>query len=364
MPTRRYYANNAPQQTLSAQITNTATTLTVSSFSGWPTSYPFFATLELGTANEEIVSVTNITGGTATIVRGQDGSVAVSHLAGATFDFTVVRQDFDEANAHTSASAGVHGISGSVVGTSDVQTLSNKTIASPSITGTASTANESISGTLSVTGTSTLGVVNASGDVTCSGAGTGLAVTNNLTVGGTAAVTGAHTAASYTANGNGAVTGVLTPKTYTNEAAAGTQPAGSLVYLTAPTGTAFYAGLFRSLGGGSWVPVNNDSGWIVATLGSSWVSYDGGATYAVPQYRLLNGTVFVEGSMKSGTTGTTIFTLPAGMRPAKQLQVLCVSVTGTATLQVASTGAVSVVNYTTGGSNTTVSMDFSFPADQ
>jgi hypothetical protein len=266
MATRRFYVNNAPQQTLSAQITNAATSLSVPSFSGWPSQYPFFATLELGTINEEIVSVTNIVGGTATVVRGQDGSAAISHLAGATIDFTVVRQDFDEANLHTSSSAGVHGVSGSVVGTNDVQTLTNKTLGAPVVTGTLAGASETLSGTLGVTGTSTLGVVNASGAVSATAAGTGLAVTNNATVGGTLGVTGqlngsaavlsgAATAASFTANANGQVTGVLNPKQYTNEAAAGTATAGLIVYLTTPTTAGYTAGLYRG-NGTIWVPIS------------------------------------------------------------------------------------------------------------
>src|SRR5882762_11452993 len=118
MPTRRFYANDAPQQTLATGINSAVTSLTVqTSFAGWPTQFPFFATLELGTANREIVSVTNIVGLVATIVRGQDGTAAIGHTAGATIDMTVVRQDLDEASAHTSANAGVHGVSGSVVGT-------------------------------------------------------------------------------------------------------------------------------------------------------------------------------------------------------------------------------------------------------
>jgi hypothetical protein len=226
----------------------------VTSFTGWPSQFPFFATLELGTANEEIVSVTNIVGATATIVRGQDGSTAISHLAGATFDFTVVSQDFDEANAHTSANSGVHGVSGNLVGTSDVQTLTNKSLTSPTVTGTLSGASETLSGTLAVTGTSTLGVVNASGAVHLTAASTALNVDNNVTIGGTEAVTGASTAASYSANGNGTVSGVVVPRQYANQAAAGTATAGNIVYLTAPTGTGAIAGPF--IGDGTiWKPL-------------------------------------------------------------------------------------------------------------
>lgn len=131
---RRYYANNAPQQQLASQINSSQTTLAISgSFTGWPTSYPFFAVIELGNANEEIVSVTNIVGTTATIVRGQDGTSGTTHAAGATFDQAIVRQDMDEANAHINASSNVHGVSGALVGTSDTQTLANKTLTAPTI---------------------------------------------------------------------------------------------------------------------------------------------------------------------------------------------------------------------------------------
>ena len=223
MTTRRYYANAAPQRTLASPISASDTSCTVSGlFTGWQTQFPFYACLDVGTASAEIVSVTGIASSVATITRGGDGSVAITHTAGATLDAVFVRQDLDEANAHTVATAGVHGVSGSVVGTTDVQTLSNKTLAAPAITGTVS------------------GALTASGAVSATAAGTGLAVTNNATVGGTAAVTGAVTAASVTANANGAVKGVVIPKSYADEAAAtaalGTPVTGSLVWLTAPTG--------------------------------------------------------------------------------------------------------------------------------
>jgi hypothetical protein len=262
MPTRRYFANAAPQRTLASSITSGALTLTVSgTFSGWPVQFPFFATIDIGTASAEIVSVTAIASSVATIVRNQGGTAATAHAAGATLDQTFVAQDADEANAHTSANTGVHGISGSVVGTSDVQTLTNKTLTNPSVNGAV------LSGTLS-------GAPTFSGAVTASAAGTALAVTNNATVGGTlgvtgaltagslatgggAAVTGAVTAASVSANSNGALTGVIVPRTYANEAAAtagiGAPVAGTVVYLTAPTTAGTSAGLFVYVAA-TWVP--------------------------------------------------------------------------------------------------------------
>lgn len=40
-------------------------------------------------------------------------------------------------NAHMIATSGEHGVSGAIVGTTDLQTVSNKTIVSPTVTGTA-----------------------------------------------------------------------------------------------------------------------------------------------------------------------------------------------------------------------------------
>jgi hypothetical protein len=216
MPTRRYYSNTPPQRMLSVSLTSSGTSATVTgTFAGWPTNFPYFAFLELGSANSEIVSVTGVTGSVATIVRGQNGTVAVAHSGGATFDQGVIAQDFDEANAHTSANTGVHGISGHVVGDSDAQTLTNKTLTSPAIsnptvTGTSNGANATLSGTLAVTGTSTLtGAVSTTNGVTVgttlgvTGAVTAsstLAVTGNETVGGTLVVTGQATIAGVNRN--------------------------------------------------------------------------------------------------------------------------------------------------------------------
>jgi hypothetical protein len=60
-----------------------------------------------------------------------------------------LNDNFAEYTAHAAASSSVHGVSGSVVGTTDTQALSNKTLTSPTITNKTSTGTDSGSETLS-----------------------------------------------------------------------------------------------------------------------------------------------------------------------------------------------------------------------
>jgi hypothetical protein len=163
MPTRKY-SSRSQQTTLTGGINSSATSATVVSGSALlggitvSAGEIFTVVIDPDTALEEIVDVTAVSTNTLTIVRAIDGSTGQAHSAGAVVRHMAIGRDYREANTHIESTTG-HGATGAVVGTTNTQTLTNKTLTSPTITGTGS-----IAGTF--TGNLTGNVTGSSGSTT------------------------------------------------------------------------------------------------------------------------------------------------------------------------------------------------------
>lgn len=132
----RNYSNTAVATTLTSGVDSSTSSIPVDSVSGYP-SAPFTAILEPGLATEEVVEVTAVVGSTLTATRGVDGTPAQAHGLGSALVHGVSARDFSEPNAHPGDSTNVHGISNtaSLVTLTGSQTLTNKTLTSPTING-------------------------------------------------------------------------------------------------------------------------------------------------------------------------------------------------------------------------------------
>jgi microcystin-dependent protein len=107
---RRSYAGGAQPTTLASSINSTTTVVSAVALIGWPIpTHPFFAVIDRDTPSEEKVLCSSVNGNDVTVIRGQDGTVARDHAAGAPFEHCHTATDADEANDHVNNTR-AHGV--------------------------------------------------------------------------------------------------------------------------------------------------------------------------------------------------------------------------------------------------------------
>jgi len=133
----RNYKSIAEPKTLSGNVSNVATQITLNNVTGLP-SPPYVLVLNPDTASEEAVLVTTdqtgVTSPTLKVSRAiETGATAQSHTSGDEVRHMIVGSDLQLVHDHLDDTTTAHGVSGAVVGTTNTQTLTNKTLTSPKI---------------------------------------------------------------------------------------------------------------------------------------------------------------------------------------------------------------------------------------
>lgn len=124
----KFYSNTSKIMHLTAGIGIPDTTIVVDDATGLPASFPYNLVIDPDTSSIEIVSVTAATINTLTVVRGREDTTAKVHSTNAIVWHVWTAQDGTDAQNHYAAASAVHGLAGTVVGTTDAQTLTNKTM--------------------------------------------------------------------------------------------------------------------------------------------------------------------------------------------------------------------------------------------
>jgi len=133
----RNYRSLAEPKTLSGNVSNVATQITLNNVTGLP-SPPYVLVLNPDTASEEAVLVTTdqtgVTSPTLKVSRAiETGATAQSHTSGDEVRHMIVGSDLQLVHDHLDNTTTAHGVTGAVVGTTNTQTLTNKTLTSPKI---------------------------------------------------------------------------------------------------------------------------------------------------------------------------------------------------------------------------------------
>jgi hypothetical protein len=140
----RVYSSTSVDQVLQSGINSSTTTIPLGNstevlalFGGVSVSVSntFTVAISPDTASEEIVIITGATGANLTGIRGQAGTAATTHDSGATIrhvltslELSDYESNISDLTAHAVATTSIHGVTGSVVGTGNTQSLTNKTI--------------------------------------------------------------------------------------------------------------------------------------------------------------------------------------------------------------------------------------------
>jgi hypothetical protein len=133
----RNYTSISEAKTLTANVTNVATQITLNNVTSLP-SPPYVLVLSPDTASEEVILVnadqTGVVSPTLNVTRAiETGAIANTHTNGNTVKHMIVGSDFQTIHDHVDNTTTAHGATGAVVGTTNTQTLTNKTLTTPKI---------------------------------------------------------------------------------------------------------------------------------------------------------------------------------------------------------------------------------------
>ena len=133
----RNYSSIVEPKTLNGNVTSIATQITLNNVTGLP-SAPYVLVLNPDTASEEVVLVdadqSGVTSPTLKVTRAiETGATAKTHTSGDTVKHMIVGSDLQLVHSHLDNTTTAHGATGAVVGTTNTQTLTNKTLTSPKI---------------------------------------------------------------------------------------------------------------------------------------------------------------------------------------------------------------------------------------